>query len=164
MSCKIRMFSACFIAGENLPHAFDWTEEFSIRWNANSPYMVGACVRPSTLERQTGFEYVSSGGQSGAEEPEWPTTLGAEVVDGSITWTAAELSFFSLRERVSSDTWPAVSGFTIDPATPIDEPGRQITHANIGSESVANVRVPIRCEVLTTAGNDYVGVIKMKVE
>jgi hypothetical protein len=164
MSCKTRMFNSCIISGESLPFSFNWTHEFSNRWNPNTAYAAAVAVRPSMPELQTGLEYESSGGQSGPEEPQWPTVVGDTVTDGDITWTAAPISNASLRERVDTDNWPAVTDFTITPDAPIDEPGRQVTQAQIGSEVVIRTRRQIRCEVTTTEGNDYVGIIKMKVE
>lgn len=164
MSCKSRVFSACLLAGEALPFQFNWTRELANLWAADTGFAALAVVRPRAAERQTGFEYASSGGQTGPEEPQWPTTLGGTVQDGSITWTAQALSNGSLRERIADVDWPAVTDFTITPALFVDEPGRQLSAAQISSALVIPERRPIRCEMTTTAGNDYVGIIRMKVE
>lgn len=165
MPCKTRVFSDCILAGEALDFPINWTMEFANLWEPNQAYESGALVRPSTLDGQTGFEYESSGGQSdGDTEPEWPAELNATVEDGSITWTAKELSLGSLRERISTATWPDVTGFTIENESVIDEPGRQIASAQIGAPTALSSKRSIRCEVTTTAGNDYVGVIRLKVE
>lgn len=161
MTCKARVFSSCILVGEALPFSIDWTTEFANLWKPNSAYAALSAVRPNEA---TGFEYVSSGGQSGSVEPTWPTEGGETITDGSITWTSQALSNASLRERITDVDWPAVSGFTITPDSFIDEPGRQITRAKIGSEGVIRSRRNIRCEVTTTEGNDYVGILKMKVE
>lgn len=162
MSCETRIFSTCILAGESLPFEINWTYELSNRWAPNSAFSALSAVRPASTTNQTGFEYSSSGGQSGPLEPEWPTTLGATVTDGSITWTAQALSNTSLRERIDTVNWPEVTDFAITPNTPIDEPGRQLTGAQIGSD-VAISRADIKVEVGTTAGNLYIGWLKMKV-
>jgi hypothetical protein len=164
MSCKTRVKSACILAGEALPFGFNWVDEFAERWSPNSAFPSLTAIRPSSAELQTGFEYSSSGGQSGPEEPEWPTTLGGTVSDGSITWTAQALSNSSLLERIGTVDWPAVSGFTITPDDALDDPGEQLTVAKIGSATASSTRTEIRVVVTTTAGNIYVGIIKMKVE
>lgn len=161
MSCKSRVFSSCMLAGETLPFEFDWTHEFSVFWAAAGYFPALSVVRPVT--GITGLEYVSSGGQAGEEEPTWPTTIGGTVEDGSITWTAQALSNSSLRERISTATWPAVTGFTISAEATTDQPGRQLTTAKINAEAALSSRRNIRVELTTTEGNEYVGIIKMKV-
>jgi hypothetical protein len=162
MSCKSRVFSSCMLAGETLPFELDWTQDFAIFWAAAGVFPEFTVVRPVT--GITGLEYVSSGGQAGEEEPTWPTTVGGTVEDGSITWTAQELSNSSLREQISTATWPAVTGFTISDETTTDEPGRQLTTAKINADTAISSRRQIRVELTTTEGNEYVGIIKMKVE
>jgi hypothetical protein len=166
MSCKTRIFDDCILAGETLEFPINWTMEFSNRWEPNQGYAASARVRPSTLEGQTGREYESGGGQSdGDTEPDWASIgLGETLVDGSITWTARALSNNSLRERISSATWPDVAGFTISNEAIIDEPGGQITSAQIGAAAALNGKRSIKVEVTTTAGNEYVGIIRLKVE
>lgn len=165
MACKTRIFDDCILAGEALDFPINWTLEFANLWEADQGFSSASRVRPSTPDGQTGFEYESSGGQSdGDTEPAWPTTIGETVVDGSITWTTRALSNGSLRERIASFTVPAVSGFTITPDSAIDEPGRQITMAQISAAAAINGKRSIRFEVTTTAGNEYVGIIRLKVE
>jgi hypothetical protein len=162
MTCKSRVFSSCILAGETLPFEFDWTQEFASYWAAGGSFPQFSAIRPVSVT--TGLEYVSSGGQAGEEEPTWPTTIGGTVEDGSITWTAQALSNSSLRERISTASWPAVTGFTISDETTTDEPGRQLTTAKINADTAISSRRQIRVELTTTEGNEYVGIIKMKVE
>lgn len=165
MACKTKIFDDCILSGEALEFSINWTIEFANLWEPNQAYTAAVRVRPATAAGQTGFEYESSGGQSdGDTEPEWPAVLNDTVVDGSITWTARALSNASLRERISSFTVPAVTGFTIVEGTAIDEPGRQITPAQISASAALNGKRSIRYEVTTTDGNEYVGIIRLKVE
>lgn len=53
---------------------------------ATSPYVAGEFVRPSVAN---GFTYlVTVAGTGGGSEPAWPTTLGATVVSGGVTFMA----------------------------------------------------------------------------
>jgi hypothetical protein len=56
-------------------------------WAATTAYAANAFIRPITAN---GFRYevtAGGGGNSGAVEPAWPTTIGTTVVDGALTWT-----------------------------------------------------------------------------
>jgi hypothetical protein len=56
-------------------------------WAATTAYSDGTFKRPTTAN---GFRYevtAGGGGNSGGSEPTWPTTIGATVVDGALTWT-----------------------------------------------------------------------------
>ncbi|HET6327406.1 MAG TPA: hypothetical protein VFG04_22180 [Planctomycetaceae bacterium] len=60
----------------------------AIAWQANTAFVTGALVRPTTT--QTGFLYIATApGTSGGGEPTWPATVGSTVTDGGVTWTAA---------------------------------------------------------------------------
>jgi hypothetical protein len=76
-----------------------WTDfDYSARlvattWQANTAYAAGAVVIP---QPDNGHSYTTNAaGTSGATQPVWPTTQGATVVDGPLTW--------------STDTSPAVN-------------------------------------------------------
>lgn len=166
MACKTRIFNDCILVGEALDFPINWTMEFANLWEPNQAFANGIKVRPTTLELQTGFDYSSSGGQSdGDTEPPWPTALAETVADGSIAaWTAGALSFDSLRERIDTVEWEAPVGFTVSDEEAIIEPGRQITTARIGADAAMSGKHDIKVLVTTTAGNEYVGIIRLKVE
>lgn len=61
-------------------------------WTANTVHRLGSACKPTTAN---GLGYVVSActgdtggtfGKSGTAQPNWPTTIGATVVDGTITW------------------------------------------------------------------------------
>lgn len=56
-------------------------------WQATTAYPKISVVKP-TPPNANGRFYIplNAGGVSGAAEPPWPTTPGAQIVDGSITW------------------------------------------------------------------------------
>lgn len=54
-------------------------------WTASTAYASGAYVLPTVANH---YYYVANpGGTSGASQPTWPTSVGASVSDGSVTWT-----------------------------------------------------------------------------
>lgn len=56
-------------------------------WIASTVYALGAYVVP-ILGLQNGFRYeCTTAGTSTTSQPTWPTTEGATVTDGSVTWT-----------------------------------------------------------------------------
>jgi hypothetical protein len=55
----------------------------------------------------------TSGGQAGDKPVHWPTTIGAEVTDGSITWTCRATAVTSLLTTVASVAWAGPSGATV---------------------------------------------------
>lgn len=88
-------------------------------WTAAIVYAAGAKVKKIA---QNGFIYrATTNGTSGSSEPAWPTTVGATVVDNSVTWVCEEdartgrnwqwfdvsvvPSSFSLSQQISSSWW-----------------------------------------------------------
>jgi hypothetical protein len=58
------------------------------RWAANTAYMVGEVITPSTGTTGNGHTYrCTTAGISGASQPAFPTGTGAIVTDGTVTWT-----------------------------------------------------------------------------
>ena len=54
-------------------------------WDVSTAYASGDRAAPSVL---VGLEaFCTTAGKSGGVEPAWPTTIGATVTDGSVTWT-----------------------------------------------------------------------------
>ena len=61
-------------------------------WQANSTYAVGDTIVPSTPNGRIYRVTAITTGTSGAAEPTWPTTEGASVTDGGVTWTEQSLA------------------------------------------------------------------------
>lgn len=119
-------------------------------------YQLNAHVRPS---RPNGFAYQASvAGQSGTREPRWPKTLGATVVDGSVTWTAVAVDSNS-SDSVSSVNIPAVSGLTISaPATS----GTRTTFDVSGGENGRTYEISF--EVTTSANEVFEEKITVEID
>lgn len=79
-------------------------------WGGSSPRTLGSWTR-STLPALLRFECTTAG-TSGASEPVWPTTIGATVTDGSITWTARAAT--ELPAIVSQWCWVEVARLLAD--------------------------------------------------
>ena len=72
-------------------------------WIASHTYIANAAVVPTVGNT---FCYSANGsGTSGASQPTWPTTLGATVVDGTITWTCRALEFIGSTAMRSAGSW-----------------------------------------------------------
>jgi len=66
----------CKRSGQNAP-----------AWAASTVYAVGAMAVPAT---DNGYTYTSTvAGTSSTAAPTWPTTIGATVTDGTVTWTCS---------------------------------------------------------------------------
>lgn len=77
-------------------------------WNPSTSYAANDDVKPTT--GGGGFIFrATNAGTSGASEPAWPTTFGATIVDGTITWQAQDQAWHA------SQTYPA--GVTVRNAT-----------------------------------------------
>lgn len=82
------------------------------RWKPSTPYSRGDYCQPTA---SNGFCYravdVVSPGVSGANEPDepdpWPTTVGATIPDGDVTWECRALipTFFANPYRASGTSW-----------------------------------------------------------
>jgi hypothetical protein len=145
-----------------LDYLFDWTRQFSRRWQRDHSFGAGVVVRPEG--DPTGFEYISAGGHSAAEEPAWPRVLAGTVTDGSITWTAQAISATSLLEHISTDSWTVDdSALTVEGQFYTDTAGLQATRAII-SGGVAGTTYTVENEVITDLGLEYMARIILTVE
>ena len=54
-------------------------------WAATTAYALGAQVKPATSPLY--IYQATTAGTSGGSAPTWPTTIGATVTDGTVTWT-----------------------------------------------------------------------------
>jgi len=57
-------------------------------WAASTAYALGDVRRAATSQVTGLFFKCVTAGTSSSSEPEWPTDIGNEVVDGSVTWKA----------------------------------------------------------------------------
>lgn len=159
----IAKIKACQGDQAKLDYAFDLTERFAIPRQPNHPYAESACVRPT--EGETGRQYRSSGGVTNGDdfEPQWPAENGGEVVDGSLTWTAEDITFDSLRYRIDSVTWTAPDGITLSDETIIDQPALQEARVTVAG-GTAGQKYRIVGVVTTTTGLEYEVRIELKVK
>lgn len=94
-----------------LPYEVDFTAECARVRKPDTDYATSTRVRPA---KSNGMQYnASTGGRTGSQEPRWPTTIGATVADGSVTWTAETAGSQSLERTLSSASWNADTGLTV---------------------------------------------------
>jgi len=78
-------------------------------WAGSAAKTLGDVVKP-TVWNDTLFECVVAGTTAASPEPTWPTTIGGEVVDGTVTWQAAKIGllkralFFALYSAAPGET------------------------------------------------------------
>jgi len=153
----------CQSSDARLDYGFDWTHVLARKWQRDRPFDTGVVIRPAG--EPTGWEYISSGGQSGAEEPIFPKILGATIKDGSIIWTTQGFTGDSLQDQILSDTWTTSdpTGLTVEAQSPINSAGLQQTSV-ILSEGVAGVTYIVENEVVTDLGYEYMARIILTIE
>jgi hypothetical protein len=105
--------------GERKPYGFDLTKFCTNYWSPGEVYGVAEVVRPRDVDDggrgPTGLEYiVTVAGQCSDREPTWPTTAGATVVCGTVTFQAQAISNVSLKKTIVSSTWSAPASVTAD--------------------------------------------------
>jgi hypothetical protein len=122
MSCT-KIGSICKRAAERIPVSIPLSgSEFIRTWDSGTIYAATQRVRP---KKANGYEYeCTTAGQSDATQPEWPTTIGGTVIDGSAVWTCRAITSASLTRAITTCVWTG-TGLTID--------GEMI--ANTGGES-----------------------------
>lgn len=119
--------------GEILDFSIEWANWLANRWFSGIPFVAGSVIRPRV---STGFEYLTvAGGTTGAAaiptvEPNWPTIVGATLVDGAITWVCQAISNASLVSTVSASVWT--------PDSPVTVSGQNL----IGSRSLVLATMP----------------------
>lgn len=102
--------------GDALDYGIEWANWLANRWFAGIPFAAGSVIRP---RESTGFEYLTAAGgmtataEIPAFEPNWPTIIGATVVDGAVTWVCQAISNASLVSTVSGSVWTPDSPVTV---------------------------------------------------
>lgn len=73
-------------ASEAAMLTWDFSRDLETVWLPGTVVSASSYARPTS---PNGYEYqCTTGGQSGTKEPNWPTSEGDTVTDGSIVWTA----------------------------------------------------------------------------
>lgn len=163
MAKCVAIIKKCQGSEARLDYGFNWTDQLARKWAANTPFGVDVAVRPAGSA--TGFQYTSSGGQSAAEEPVWPTTDGDTVTDGSIVWTAEAIDDDSLEDQIDSSTWSASdpAGLTVEAVAPTILPGLQQTSVILSAGDVGETYT-VENEVTTTNGFEYIGRVLLTID
>lgn len=141
---------------------FSWARETFRFWRAGAEFGSGIRARPTVAN---GFEYQSSGGQSsGKKEPRWPTTLGATIVDGSITWTCVALSTDGLWRYIQTSTWTAEdAGIVVDSSAMYNTAGTQASTVKVSGGADGTVRDVVN-EVTFNDGVKLQAILRVTIE
>lgn len=98
----------------------------------------------------TGYEYeADADGWTGDEEPQWPSSSGGTVVDGSITWSRQEVTVDSLERTVSNANdvvWDGDSGMTVS-APSLDTGSGQVIISALHAGGTAGQRLSTWADV-----------------
>ena len=126
MVCRV-VDHTCKTEVERKPWTIDYSRFLSRFWAPGTVFSADIRVRPRT---PTGFQYVSSGGQTGSREPRWTDVdVGDDLEDGSVTWTAEVVDNASLTATIVSSVWAAEAPMTVDTDSIINTDGVQSVSA-----------------------------------
>ena len=114
-------------------------------WQPGEDYATNDYIRP---ESPNGFSYrATTTGQSASRIPRFPKTLGATVIDGSVTWEASAIDGSSA-DGVSSVNIIADTGITTGTPTTT---GSLVTFSVSGGEKGRNYEISFE---VTTSANE----------
>lgn len=90
-----------------------WADHFVINYTPSAPALNPLIYKAVQADP----------GTSAGTEPDWPTTLGATVVDGGVTWEAIGTGYIvwraepNLRSGATEPTWPVTEGESVSDGT-----------------------------------------------
>jgi hypothetical protein len=96
--------------GTKIAYGVEWADRLAQLWMRSTQFAQGVAVRSL---KHPAFQYVSSGGQSDASEPDFAQVVGGTVADGPITWTTMALDDSSLRATISGSVWTPDVGIVV---------------------------------------------------
>lgn len=122
-------------------------------WAGTTAYVIGDAVEPVT---PNGYRYVVvTAGTTGGSEPTWPTTVGSQVVDGTVVWQLASATHEPTEIKL------ATTALGLDSATG----GALLSLGNTITSGTANkVEVHIRVENTVTTVSDNTGQPEISVD
>lgn len=144
--------------GESVPVVLDCFNLCATFWRANEQHSTGDFIRPN---RANGFSLeCTSPGTTGSREPlVWPTTIGATLTEGSVTWTCRAagtngISVIASPNAVSDPTGLTISDVAVSESAKIlatyegltegQEYDAVFTFTLNGMTRIARQRVPVK--------------------
>lgn len=141
------MFSIIKPADATRLYRIEFARALEEVWRGGAEYSAGEYVRPPI---PNGYEYeCTNGGQTSQADVKWPTTIGAEVVDGSVVWTCRDFGA-NATDSLSTRSVIADAGLTVD-SSAIDGTTVQFTLSG-GTE---NKSYDVSVEAVTAAGDTF---------
>lgn len=167
MTC-VHIEAACKTPDEIRDYSFNWINEAFAFWISARQFDAGGRVRPSVAN---GFEYectvpgqTTQSTEETDAEPTWPTTLGATVTDGSITWTCVAISTSGLHKSIANSTWTAESvDVTVEDSSFVARPGEQTTSVKVSGGTDGEVYDVVN-HVTFSDGTELDAIVRLTVE
>lgn len=138
-----------------------------VAWSTGAVYAAAARVIPTAAN---GLYYqTTAGGTASATEPTWPTTVGATVVDGGVTWICCAQAYDFGAEMIGTEFHPggwdqAAVGIFANRTTRSQAPSFAVTIDHMGNDEEPTAGTPIaapmtanKLEVLKIAGQNVSG-------
>jgi hypothetical protein len=100
---------------EALTYTADFSAHCARRRRPDTDVSLNTIVRS---QRVPGWQYrATTAGHTGGKEPRWPIVELGTVIDGSVEWTAEQVTQQSLQRTLSTVSWSTTSGLTIGAAS-----------------------------------------------
>jgi hypothetical protein len=137
----------------------DFSGMLANRWTMATLAALGTTIRPSV---PNGYQYVcSQAGQTGATEPFWPPVAGAQLLDGSVQWTAEAVDTTSLEGTLNTANWTSPTGLALTFSAIQDQTALITIDA---TNAVSGTDYNVVCTAQFTGGPlQIVGTIRVKV-
>lgn len=144
--------------GEQLWYGVNWEDWLASNWEANSSATLAQAIRPTV---PNGLEYTCiTAGQTGAVEPIWATFAGGVTVDGTAMWQAQAVTSMSLDDTISSSSFTAPSGITLDSAQVQTLRSYLIIET---PAAVVGTDYDVLCTIYTQGGQQKIAKLRIKV-
>lgn len=125
---------------EIVTYELNWLKFIETIWQANKRYPAASYVRPS---ERNGYEYeCTTAGESLKYEPNWTTTIGDTVSDGTAVWTCRANTNAAL-DDIAASYWEGTNLLIGDGVETVNIPLVGIVTPAATTNDVANTTVTI---------------------
>lgn len=163
MACPQQIEQVCQSVGEIRERGWIFTDECANFWQPGVAYAVDDCVRPP-VPFWNGYELqCTRAGQSSNVAPQWNKIANQlqPIPDGSAIWTLQPISTASLIKTITSATWSADSGVTLN-GEAIENTLDQEVMATMTAAETGAYNVTVTAQF--SDGTSAIGVFELEVE